>query len=181
LTGNPVGSKIAAEDNMETGYRRSRSLEERFFEKIDKRRKDECWIWKASFQKGYGQIGIKGQAFPEKAHRASWIIHFGKIPDGLFVLHKCDNPACVNPRHLFLGTQLDNIRDMDKKGRRVSSGPTNRVGELSNSAKLSDDLVRYIRQERNKGRSQQSVADEIGVDRKTISCVDTGKTWSHVK
>ncbi len=75
-----------------------------------------CWEWKRrSHTFGYGAVSFQGRNIP--AHRAMWILHFGSIPDGLLVCHKCDNPPCVNPDHLFLGTSTDNNRDMLSKGR----------------------------------------------------------------
>jgi len=86
----------------------------RFFEKINKTEK--CWNWIAGKDKdGYGKIKIDGKMV--QAHRASWVIHNGDIPNGMCVLHRCDNPSCVNPEHLFIGTRLDNARDRDVKGR----------------------------------------------------------------
>jgi len=83
---------------------------------------DGCWKWlKRIFHTGYASVNI-GKRKTILAHRASWIIHKGAIPDNLFVLHSCDNRSCTNPEHLFLGTQLDNVRDMDNKGRRVTRG-----------------------------------------------------------
>lgn len=78
---------------------------------------DQCWSWNgATNGHGYGLLN-RGDGVPAKAHRVSWEIHFGPIPEGLGVLHKCDNPECSNPKHLFLGTQKDNARDMSNKGR----------------------------------------------------------------
>jgi hypothetical protein len=100
-----------------------RPLEERFWEKVAKG--DGCWLWTASLgSTGYGQICVrdeKGQYRQTKAHRVSWILTNGPIPGGLQVLHKCDNPPCVNPDHLFLGTAIDNMRDMAAKGRHVGT------------------------------------------------------------
>ncbi len=93
------------------------SLEERFWRYVQKT--DGCWLWTASLSgkpgNAYGSLHNEGKM--EKAHRISWTIHNGKIPEGIFVLHKCDNPVCINPSHLFLGTQFDNMRDMVSKGR----------------------------------------------------------------
>lgn len=92
-------------------------IEQRFWCFV-KKRKNGCWSWIGSADKfGYGRISTKRGKSPKKAHRLSWEIHFGKIKHGLFVCHACDNPNCVNPDHLLLGTQKANIVDMAAKGR----------------------------------------------------------------
>jgi len=92
------------------------ALKKRFWDKIEKA--DGCWKWKASTNKdrGYGRIGVKA-GICVNAHRVSWVIHNGSIPGDLFVCHKCDNPPCCNPEHLFLGTRQDNVDDMILKKR----------------------------------------------------------------
>lgn len=96
--------------------KKQRTLEEAFYESILPGKPNECWEWLGTRDdRGYGKIIIKGVR--HKGHRLSWVVHNGSIPDGLNVLHKCDNPPCVNPHHLFLGTQRDNIMDMVSKGR----------------------------------------------------------------
>lgn len=89
---------------------------DRFYSKVEKEPMSGCWIWTACCdRRGYGRFYFNGK--PERAHRASWQIHNGKIPDGMRVLHRCDLPCCVSPHHLFLGTQADNVTDMAMKWR----------------------------------------------------------------
>lgn len=155
---------------------RARPIEERFWNKVDTGATGGCWLWTgAKNEKGYGVIGRGGRGSGnEKAHRVSWMIHFGPIPDGLFVCHKCDNPACVNPDHLFLGTNDDNVQDMVSKNR-------NARGETS-YAKLTEEQVIDIRQ-RHKQRevSCQDLANEYGVSRSEVQLIVSGKRWEHVE
>ena len=98
------------------GKRRIKSWKVKFWEKVDKNLNPPCWEWVAGKnRKGYGTFATKNKIY--RAHRFSWTIHYGKIPKGLFVLHHCDNPSCVRPSHLWVGTQLENMKDMYAKGR----------------------------------------------------------------
>lgn len=99
-------------------------ITERFWPHVDKRTEEECWIWRGNrYPCGYGMmklwIGKYNGYFTSGAHRVSWAIHFGPIPEGFHVLHRCDTPLCVNPAHLFLGTHQQNLADMIAKGRHL--------------------------------------------------------------
>ena len=121
-----------------------RPLEDRFWEKVQKA--DGCWVWTGTrHPSGHGNIGLGGRAARNiGAHRVSWMLHYGPIPAGLCVCHTCDNPPCVRPDHLFLGTRADNNDDMRTKGRNVPI-PVRR-GEVHPRAKLTDTQVAEIRE-----------------------------------
>lgn len=140
---------------------------ERLFRYTNVRGIDECWEWTGfRNRKGYGQCKSAGQP-TIGAHRLSWIVHHGPIPEGMCVCHKCDNPPCVNPHHLFLGTIADNTADMMRKGRhRISP----RYGTDNPRCKLSDDQIREIYYERH-GDSPSSLAAEFGVSQSLISII----------
>lgn len=108
-------------------------LRERFWSKVD--RSGDCWMWTASRNaSGYGRFGGSNSGGSYLAHRMCWELHNGPIPDGLCVLHRCDNPACVNPAHLWLGTRDDNNKDKTAKGRNVSPLGTLYAGRTHCSA-----------------------------------------------
>lgn len=119
---------------------------------------------------GCGRISVGKRM--EMAHRVSWESKNGTIPDGIQVLHKCDNRCCINPDHLFLGTQLDNMVDMNLKGRQVTQR-----GESSWHAKLTESDVRKIR---NDPRTTKQIAAVYGVGFASISKIKTRKTWNHI-
>lgn len=137
---------------------------------------DKCWGWKNRLLSvGYTSI----YAGPRKyilGHRASWIIHNGIIPDGLFVLHKCDNPICTNPDHLFLGTNTDNVKDCIKKGRKNPS-----FGENHYNVRLSSDQVKEIKIMTKEGYSQSQLGNKFNVSPSTIQNIVDGKTWKHIR
>jgi len=148
-----------------------KTLVERFWSKVDKT--GDCWFWQAcKNQDGYGQISHHGKML--SAHRISWGIVNGPIPDGLNVLHNCDNPPCVNPAHLFLGTNIDNIQDSINKGRHVV--PYN-MGEAHPQAILKLDQVREIKKST---LSQRKLARQYDVSPGTIQCIKDGRNWRYV-
>ena len=145
---------------------------DRFWSMVDKdENPNSCWNWTASGDShGYGTISWGSrQRGNEKAHRISYEIHHGPIPDGMFVCHSCDNPACVNPAHLWLGTHADNMRDMFRKNRRKAAR-----GMLNGKSKLTDDQVKQIRKRYAKGGIlQRELAEEYGVSDTQISAIIT--------
>lgn len=123
-----------------------------------------CWEWtKFRNKDGYGSIGLAGRAVA-RAHRVSWMLHFGEIPAGMHVLHRCDNPPCINPAHLFLGTPADNSRDKVAKGRAARNR-----GEKNGFSKLKRADVEWALDARSKGMTQQQIADRIGVSQVRVS------------
>lgn len=149
-----------------------RTDKERFLEKVIKTR--SCWIWIGAIhtKKGYGAFYFKGSH--QKAHRVSWQLFSGDITSGAHVLHKCDNPQCVNPRHLFLGTNADNIADRIKKGRGHLSA---RKGINNCKAKLKEEDVLHIRKDT---RKKKEIASEYGIHWKTVIRIQKRTLWSHI-
>src|SRR3990167_8959811 len=147
-----------------------------FWKKVDKT--DTCWNWIAH-KLNYGYGGIRLNKKEQRAHRISWELHNGEIPKGLHVIHKCDNPPCVNPDHLWLGTHQDNMRDRSKKGRTSRHiGNLDLGGEKHGSSKLKEKQVIEIR---NLGKTgiyiQKELADLFGVHQTTINNILNNKYW----
>jgi len=153
-----------------------RPAKSRFWEKVDKRGPDDCWEWQAAkTHSGYGAFRAPNGMHP--AHRYSYELHHGPIPDGMVICHKCDNPPCVNPIHLFLGTDKDNVADMLKKGR---NGDTGLKGEANHKSKLSAEQVQAIRQRAAKGETLASLAREYGMSDVNIGDIVRRRTWRHI-
>jgi len=153
------------------------NLKERFWQKVDKEFAPPCWIWTAAKDRhGYGCISRGGRGTGISAHRASYELHYGIIPEGLCVLHHCDNPSCVRPDHLFLGTQLDNVSDMMQKNRHHSSFFPKH--EQHWNAKLSWEKVDSIRARISLGESKILLAREYGVSKTAIKLIAARKTWA---
>jgi len=148
-----------------------------FWSKVTKT--ESCWIWRGhTYPDGYGQL--KWRTRPTRAHRVSWIIHFGPIPTGKQVLHRCDNPKCVNPDHLFLGTNLDNMTDKKNKGRCNNGGGGKLKGELHGRHKLKDSDILEIRRRRSSGETYLSIAASFGVGITTIYKIINNQSWKHI-
>lgn len=184
--------------------REAERIAERFWMKVDKSAgPDDCWLWISGMSNGYGRFGIR-QGVIEYAHRMAWLLTKGPIPDGLFACHKCDNPRCVNPAHLFLGTHLDNIADRDAKGR-VAKGdkagartkrenmPRGDIhwskrtpermprGSARPDAKLTEADVCAIRARYSQGgTSYRLLGLEYRVDTYSIRAIIKRRSWRHV-
>lgn len=140
-----------------------------------------CWEWQGSKHNGYGRtiVGSRkdGTRHTISAHRLAYETWKGTIPVGFEVCHKCDNPSCINPDHLFIGTRQDNINDRERKGRNVV-----KVGEEQARSKLTKKNVKDARWERAYvGTSYQKLADKYGVSKKTIQNAINGATWKCVQ
>lgn len=146
---------------------------ERFWSKVKKTK--NCWNFFGAFTRdGYGQLGIDGQM--RRAHRVSWIIHKGIIPKSTYVLHKCDKRNCVNIKHLYLGTQLDNMRDMVERKRNSDNN-----GEKNPRAILKNSDVLRIRKIYSRGKTKQKeLAKKFNVDQVTISHILRKYTWKNL-
>lgn len=150
------------------------TTEERFFSYVSPEPNSGCWLWVGPLKHkfGYGAFGMHNRHF--FAHRASWMLFRGEIPDGFHVLHKCDVPCCVNPNHLFLGTPADNLADCAKKGRTCSGERWHRVvkpkiprGKDHWNSRLSTENVARVRSI-GYTMSQRQLAQMFGVDGATI-------------
>ena len=148
---------------------KAREISDLFWSKVDKQ--DECWIWIAAINMfGYGHFAIERKIY--KAHRVAYMIKHGDIPDGMYILHSCDNPACVNPEHLRVGTQKDNIMDRTIRGRH---NPTS--GTKNAWAKLTEKDVLQIR---GSNLSALELSELYGISRSNIYNILGRRTWTHI-
>ena len=153
-------------------WARRRKLNPEWFQRTDQSRfwelaekSEGCWTWHGTLNgHGYGQFYMQHKRFP--AHRASWLLSFGDIPEGLFVLHRCDNPLCVRPDHLFLGTHKDNMRDMQNKGRR---GRPPRV--------VNQGMADEIRRLAGTGARRKDIAERFGISWRHVCAIIRGDYW----
>lgn len=145
----------------------------RFFSNVDF---GDCWIWTGvTNSNGYGRFSLNNKF--TLAHRFSHELFIGPIPEGRNVCHSCDNRLCVNPSHLWLGTQSENLRDAVQKGRMFRP---NTRGSRNGNTPLRDADVRAIKRGLSLGARQKELARSYGVDVSTISNIKLGKTWSHI-
>lgn len=175
---------------------RALSVEEinKFWSKVQRSNVDECWPWTAGLSSdGYGRLWIDRR--PLKSHRVAKFLTTGTSPPDC-VLHKCDNPPCCNPDHLFDGTPQDNVADMVAKGR-TASGDRNGMrthpesrrrsddhcarGAGNGNSKLTEDSVRDIRDRSAKGQTRDAIAAMFGITKQSVWNVIRGRTWKHVK
>jgi hypothetical protein len=143
----------------------------RFWSKVQK--SPTCWNWIGAISCGYGHFNVNGIIY--RSHRVAWMLAYGEIPPGLHVCHHCDNPPCVRPDHLFLGTMRDNIKDASRKGRIAR-------GEKQGSAKLDSEQVLEIRRTSTNpvGRSDVIFAAKFGVEVHAIAKARKGFSWKHI-
>jgi hypothetical protein len=148
----------------------AQEIEPRFWPKVDRRGPNECWLWQSSRSRGYGTIFAWGR--PQYAHRIAYALQRGPVPAGVQVLHTCDNPPCCNPSHLFLGTQLDNMRDRNSKGRaNVARGERAGTATLTNEQALAIYSASGLYRE---------IAAAFSTTVAVVGKIKHGKTWRHV-
>lgn len=135
---------------------------------------EDCWEWTGTVVGGYGTLTYKGKSW--LAHRLSYTIHFGEFAAELCVCHRCDNPLCVNPNHLFLGTRADNNLDKMQKNRHVAAN-----GERNGGHRLTADDVREIRRLHSEGTQNAELAKQFGVGKSTISSITLRRSWKHAE
>lgn len=165
-------------------------ISKRFWSKVLK--SDGCWEWQSGISaEGYGFIQdsvVDGKQRRFLAHRVSWELTHGPIPDGLWVLHHCDNRKCVRPDHLFLGNHVANMADARKKSRMAKGAnhglnrhPECRArGAMLPHSKLTPEKVRAIRAKRSEGATFAELAQEYGVSASSIRDIFNGRSWTHV-
>lgn len=150
---------------------RRRPIEDRLTEKIDRRGPDDCWPWRAAAANDMGHGQISYQRRPVKAHRVAFMLAYGYLPP--VVRHKCDNPPCCNPAHLFAGTNAENTADRDAKGRQIA-------GERHPSARLTADNVREMRRLHSAGVGYKRLAATFGVSVQVAKRAAIGQSWRSV-
>lgn len=159
---------------MKRVYTKWMAAEDRFLLAVDSSAgTDDCWPWTGDTDSnGYGRLSVEGLRV--RAHRYAWERANGPIPEGMFVLHRCDNPPCCNERHLFLGTIKDNNRDRLSKGR---NGNYACPGEANGRAKITTADASRIREMHAAGIKTTPIARQFGIDPSTVRRIVSGKSW----
>jgi hypothetical protein len=153
------------------------SIEERFWRFVDKSDDDSCWNWFGQKINGYGRISLGAKSLAsDGSHRVSWKMHNKQeIPKGMFVMHSCDNPSCVNPKHLSLGTPKDNSDDMIAKGRKKQ---VIHIGEKNGKSIIKPEIVRFIR---SSDLSHAELARQLNISNGCVRSVRSKRTWKHIE
>ncbi len=152
---------------------------DRFWSKVDRREVEGCWIWQGTIAlpnkcgQRYGsfEFAERGKGVTCRAHRFAWMLCNGQIPDDMVIMHICDVPLCVNPAHLKMGTQAENVADMSRKGRSAN-------GEKNGKSKLTETQARFIKRS---SKSAQVLANRFGVHYTTVMKIKQGVNWAHVE
>jgi len=169
--------RLKSHGTPEAGKWTHAPVEERFWRYVNKT--DGCWLWTGGSvnQKGYGQIGGGGKGAKHiLAHRLSYEIHKGPIPDGLLIMHSCDNPSCVNPEHLSVGTQSQNILEAFAKGRK-NAVPPHVYGDVCGASKLKElEAIEILKST----EATKIIAAKYGVSKSAIERLRNGKSWKHL-
>lgn len=152
------------------------SLQERFDSKVELIPFSTCWWWTGAIRRGYGQIDVKNRSMG--AHRVSYELHKGDIPEGLFVCHTCDNRSCVNPAHLWVGTHQDNVDDMVSKGRQARGGH-GPAGEDHGCARLTEDDIHAIRKLAGTD-THKNIGAPFGITKEHAGRIIRRQAWSHI-
>lgn len=158
------------------------ATQQRFLSKVNVCSEDECWEWTAFLDKrGYGHFWYNGRMI--HAPRISWWLYKGEFPHGLFVCHVCDNPSCVNPRHLFVGTNRDNVMDCISKGRHTfQTQPETLESGRGHNKVLTEELVSQIRATCAAGESTlYEWSKRLGINERTVAAAAHGDTWKYVQ
>lgn len=157
--------------------RKTKTVLERFTQQYIPEPNSGCWLWQGAFSRmGYGAFSV--DSVPKRANRVSYELFKGPIPPGLFVLHRCDTPACVNPDHLYAGTDKDNVRDMVARNRMNFSNQIR--GERHHQSKLNAATVRMLRESNHYRHRARDLAKEYGVSKTAINRALKGLSWTHV-